>query len=105
MDHSLEGARFRLALGRGAPRTVRVVRVVAHHAQFEVDARAAVAGALAVVDPRPCRVVFAGNEVHAVVAGPAGVERVNTPTTSVFLRGFATEAFQLIGFYVRANAS
>jgi hypothetical protein len=50
-------------------------------------------------------VVFAGNEVHAVVAGPAGVERVNTPTTSVFLRGFATEAFQLIGFYVRANAS
>jgi len=35
----------------------------------------------------------------------SSVTDVNTPTTSVFLRGFATDAVQLIGFYVRANAS
>jgi hypothetical protein len=35
----------------------------------------------------------------------SSVTDVNTPTTSVFLRGFATDAVQLIGFYTRANAS
>src|SRR5512140_2201504 len=33
------------------------------------------------------------------------VTDINTPTTSVFLRGFATDALQLIGFYVKANAT
>ncbi len=33
------------------------------------------------------------------------VTDINTPTTSVFLRGFATDSLQLIGFYVKANAS
>ena len=32
------------------------------------------------------------------------VTDVNTPTSSFFLRGFLTDAIQLIGFYVRANA-
>jgi hypothetical protein len=35
----------------------------------------------------------------------SSVTDVNTPTTSVLLRGFATDVIQLIGFYVRANAS
>lgn len=35
----------------------------------------------------------------------SSVTDVNTPTSSFFLRGFATEAVQLIGFYTRANAS
>jgi hypothetical protein len=34
----------------------------------------------------------------------SSVTDVNSPTTSLFLRGFATDAFQLIGFYVRSNA-
>ncbi|HEX2757136.1 MAG TPA: hypothetical protein VHP60_01400, partial [Thermoanaerobaculia bacterium] len=34
----------------------------------------------------------------------SSVTDVNTPTTSLLLRGFATDAIQLIGFYVRANA-
>ena len=35
----------------------------------------------------------------------SSVTDVNTPTSSFFLRGFATDSIQLIGFYVRANAS
>jgi hypothetical protein len=35
----------------------------------------------------------------------SSVTDVNTPTSSFFLRGFATDAIQLVGFYVRANAS
>jgi hypothetical protein len=34
----------------------------------------------------------------------SSVTDVNTPTSSFFLRGFATDAIQLIAFYVRANA-
>ena len=34
----------------------------------------------------------------------SSVTDVNSPTSSFFLRGFATDAVQLIGFYVRSNA-
>lgn len=35
----------------------------------------------------------------------SSVTDVNTPTTSAFVRAFATDAVQLIGFYVRSKAS
>ena len=35
----------------------------------------------------------------------SSVTDINAPTTSVFVRGFATESLQLIGLYVRSNAS
>ena len=34
----------------------------------------------------------------------SSITDVNTPTTSVFVRGFATDSLQLIGFYVKASA-
>jgi hypothetical protein len=35
----------------------------------------------------------------------SSVTDINTPTTSLFVRGFATESIQVIGYYVKANAS
>jgi len=35
----------------------------------------------------------------------SSVTDINTPTTSVFLRGFATDSIQLIGLYVKSTAS
>lgn len=46
-----------------------------------------------------------GNGVNLTSLTRSSVTDVNTPTTSVFLRGFATDAVQIVGFYTRANAS
>ena len=35
----------------------------------------------------------------------SSVTDINAPTTSVFVRGFATDSLQLLAFYVRANAT
>jgi hypothetical protein len=46
-----------------------------------------------------------GNDLNLSTFTRSSVTDINTPTTSAFLRGFATDAVQLIGFYVRSNAS
>src|SRR5512143_1028178 len=46
-----------------------------------------------------------GNTLSASSLTRSSVTDVGTPTSSFFLRGFATDAVQIIGFYVRANAS
>src|SRR5271169_563514 len=46
-----------------------------------------------------------GNVLDLSSFARSSVTDINTPTSSFFLRGFATEAVQLIAFYVRANAS
>jgi hypothetical protein len=46
-----------------------------------------------------------GQNVNLSSLTRSSVTDVNSPTTSLFLRGFATDAVQLIGFYVRSNAS
>jgi hypothetical protein len=46
-----------------------------------------------------------GNDLNLSSLTRSSVTDINTPTTSAFLRGFATDAVQLIGFYVRSNAS
>jgi len=45
-----------------------------------------------------------GNNLNVSSFARSSVTDVNTPTSSFFLRGFATDAVQIIGFYVRANA-
>ncbi len=44
------------------------------------------------------------NDLNLSSLTRSSVTDVNTPTSSFFLRGFATDAIQLIAFYVRANA-
>jgi hypothetical protein len=46
-----------------------------------------------------------GNTLNLSSLTRSSVTDVNTPTSSFFLRGFATDAIQVIGFYVRASAS
>ncbi|MFI4972048.1 MAG: hypothetical protein ACHP7H_05170, partial [Hyphomicrobiales bacterium] len=46
-----------------------------------------------------------GNNLNLSSFARSSVTDVNTPTSSFFLRGFATDAVQVIAFYVRANAS
>lgn len=45
-----------------------------------------------------------GNNLNLSSFARSSVTDVNTPTSSFFLRGFATDSVQIIGFYVRANA-
>ena len=55
----------------------------------------------------------AGNNTGTVLGNPvnlssltrSSITDVNTPTSSFFLRGFATDTIQLFAFYVHANAS
>ena len=46
-----------------------------------------------------------GNNLNLSSLTRSSVTDVNTPTSSFFLRGFATDALQLMAFYVRASAS
>ncbi len=46
-----------------------------------------------------------GNTPNLSSLTRSSLTEVNTPTSSFFLRGFATDAVQIVGFYVRANAS
>jgi len=46
-----------------------------------------------------------GNNLDLSSLARSSVTDVNTPTSSFFLRGFATDAIQLMAFYVRASAS
>ena len=46
-----------------------------------------------------------GNNLDLSSFARSSVTDVNTPTSSFFLRGFATDALQLMAFYVRASAS
>lgn len=67
----------------------------------EIEKDSLVPGAGAGNSPGP----VLGNILDLSSFARSSVTDVNTPTSSFFLRGFATEAVQLIAFYVRASAS